>query len=691
MRSETSAVPMNDLTAVQTAMNENMARRPAGPWHVFLSRLALLNPLTYIRRRQMSTTTDFKNKHLITPGELAGELASDFKNWHKWFYLWVVFLVQISMNFNAALYSNGIRGIAKEFNVADQAARSGAAVFLVFYAFGCELWAPWSEEIGRWPILQLSLFLVNIFQVPVALAQNFGTMMVGRALGGLSTAGGSITLGMVADMFDEEHHQSPVAFVVFASVAGSVIGPVVGGFVEEYETWRWCIWVQLILGGFVQLIHFFLVPETRSTIRMDQAARKRREEAYKQDGSRLNIWGPNEVTPFLERFSWKEVGLTWARPFKMLISEAIVLWLSLLSGFADATIFVFIQSFGLVYQQWHFNAIGIGLAFLSFLIAYFIGWMSFIPAIKRNKRIRQANPTCERAQFESRLWWLLYLAPCLCIGYLGFALTCAPPVHWIISLLFAGVVGVANYAIYMATIDYMVAAYGPYAASATGGNGWARDLGAGALTVPAYPFFKNLGYRNASLVLFGVSVPLVLCVYWIYFKGPAMRAKSPFAQQLEQARAEGLPVGATFIPGDGGYGSAAGSRRQSLDTRMELATLPSDSTDSGDPNTNRLSTLEAAKKGTDQGLNVQVKEMAGSSGSSSKNTKSSEEDEEHHTPATHSAPSPSIAAFAGAAVGAFVTNEYGDGIAATSSASPSSPRPAYTVRPTVRNVSDSEQ
>jgi hypothetical protein len=34
-------------------------------------------------------------------------------------------------------------------------------IFLVAYAFGCEFWAPWSEEIGRWPVLQLSLLLVN--------------------------------------------------------------------------------------------------------------------------------------------------------------------------------------------------------------------------------------------------------------------------------------------------------------------------------------------------------------------------------------------------------------------------------------------------------------------------------------------------------------------------------------------------
>jgi len=62
--------------------------------------------------------------------------------------LTVIFLVQVSMNFNASLYFNAIPGITKEFGVSKQAARCGAMIFLVLYAFGCELWAPWSEELG---------------------------------------------------------------------------------------------------------------------------------------------------------------------------------------------------------------------------------------------------------------------------------------------------------------------------------------------------------------------------------------------------------------------------------------------------------------------------------------------------------------------------------------------------------------
>ena len=133
----------------------------------------------------------------ITEDDCYSELGFAYPERKKWTILTVIFLVQLSMNFNTSLYSNGLKGISKEFGVSAQGARCGAMIFLVLYAFGCELWAPWSEEFGRWPVLQLSLSLVNIWNLPVALAPNFGCLMAGRALGGLSSAGGSVTLGMI--------------------------------------------------------------------------------------------------------------------------------------------------------------------------------------------------------------------------------------------------------------------------------------------------------------------------------------------------------------------------------------------------------------------------------------------------------------------------------------------------------------
>uniref|UniRef100_A0A093VCD9 Putative transporter n=1 Tax=Talaromyces marneffei PM1 TaxID=1077442 RepID=A0A093VCD9_TALMA len=476
-------------------------------------------------------------KVLLLEEDVYDQLGYGFPTWKKWTILTVIFLVQVSMNFNTSLYSNALGGISEEFNVSEQAARCGAMIFLVLYAFGCELWAPWSEELGRKPILQASLFLVNIWQLPVALGKNFATIMVGRALGGLSSAGGSVTLGMIADMWEADNQQYAVAYVVFSSVGGSVLGPIIGGFCQQYLHWRWCIWIQLIFGGFVQLLHLFLVPETRSTLMIDKIARKMRKS-----GENPNIYGENELTPWNERFSAKEIIKTWMRPFHMFLTEPIVLTLSLLSGFSDALIFMFIQSFSPIYQQWGFDAVQQGLTFISILVGYLIAWFSFFPAIKRNIRERAAKPDDEIAQYESRLWWLLYTAPCLPIGLIGFAwTTMGPPLPWIASMIFVAIVGIANYAIYMATIDYMICAYGPYSASATGGNGWSRDFLAGVLTIPATPFFNNIGghyhIQYASTILFCISFLLVLAVYVIYWKGPTLRKRSPFAQQLSDARA----------------------------------------------------------------------------------------------------------------------------------------------------------
>ncbi|KAH8168182.1 hypothetical protein CIB48_g105 [Xylaria polymorpha] len=469
------------------------------------------------------------------------ELGFAFSEKKKWWILTVIFLVQTSMNFNTSLYSNGLVGISERFGVSEQAARVGAAIYLVTYAFGCELWAPWSEEFGRKPILQLSLFFTNLWNLPVVLAPNFGSLLVGRALGGLSTAGGSVTLGMIADLYEADRQQYAVAYIVFSSVGGSVLGPIVGGFVETLapgEAWKWCIWIQLIFGGAVQLLHLFTVPETRTTVMMNEIAKKRRKNGQ-------DVYGPDEIESFWQRFTFKELIYTWMRPFRMFLTEPIVLSLSLLSGFSDALIFVQIQSLSLVYKQWDFNSWQIGLAFTGFGVGYLLAWLIFLPSFSRNQKRREKYPDDEHAQYESRMYLLLWLAPLLPIGLLIFAFASAgPPLHWIGPVIATAIIGVANYAIYMATIDYMICAYGPYSASATGGNGWARDFLAGVLTVPATPFYTNIGaaqhknFEYPSLILFAISVVLVAAVYWVYWKGPVLRKRSPFAQSLAEGTAE---------------------------------------------------------------------------------------------------------------------------------------------------------
>ena len=451
----------------------------------------------------------------------------------------------MSMNFNTSVYPNAVSLLAEHFQVSEQHARVGQMTFLVFYAFGSELWAPWSEEFGRWPIMQLSLGLVNIWQLPCALAPNIGTIFVARALGGLSSAGGSVTLGYVADMFEPAYQQYAVAFIVLSSVGGTSVGPVVGGPIQQYLPWYWNFWVQLIFGGVTQAIHFF-TPETRSTILMDREAKRRRKT-----GEDPNVYGPNELKK--PRISMKEIGTVWSRPFYMFVREPIVLCLSLLSGFSDALIFTFLEGFHSVYEQWGFGTLELAWAFIPINIGYVLAWLSFMPWIRADRKL-VAEKGPDGIKPERRLYWLLYMAPLETFGLFGFAWSSLyPQSHWIAPMIFSVTIAMANYSIYMATIDYMVAAYGPYAASATGGNALARDFLAGIAAMYSTPMYENIGSRPieyASTVLACLAFCVTIPIYVFYFKGPEIRARSKFAQELAADRQENDGRRVSQVSGD---------------------------------------------------------------------------------------------------------------------------------------------
>lgn len=336
-------------------------------------------------------------------------------------------------------------------------------------------------------------------------------------------------------MWEPDDQQYAVAFVVLSSVGGTSVGPVVGGPIQKFLSWRWNFWVQLIFGGAVQAAHFFC-PETRSTILMDREAKRRRKT-----GEDPNIYGPNELKK--PRVSLKEVGEIWIRPFEMFLREPIVLCLSLLSGFSDALIFTFIEGFQSVYEKWNFGVLDLAWAFIPINLGYLFAYFSFFPWIHADRQIRRKHGD-DALQPERRLLWLLWVAPLECLGLFGFAWSSLGPeynVHWIAPMIFSVLIAMANYAIYMATIDYMVASYGVYSASATGGNALARDFLAGISAMYATPMYEKIGpmkYQTAyaTTILACLAFVVTIPIYIFYWKGPTIRARSKFAQQLASDR-----------------------------------------------------------------------------------------------------------------------------------------------------------
>lgn len=128
------------------------------------------------------TIPDAEGRRELKEWECWDKLAYSWPKWKKAMYLSAIAGIQISMNFNTSVFPSAVNPLVEHFGISDQQARVGQMIYLIMYSFGCELWAPWSEEFGRWPILQLSMFLINIWQIPNSVAPNYATIVVCRAL-----------------------------------------------------------------------------------------------------------------------------------------------------------------------------------------------------------------------------------------------------------------------------------------------------------------------------------------------------------------------------------------------------------------------------------------------------------------------------------------------------------------------------
>jgi MFS transporter, DHA1 family, multidrug resistance protein len=98
--------------------------------------------------------------------------------------------------------------------------------------FGPIIFGPASEAFGRRIPLFSGYILFAIFQIPVAVAQNLETIMLGRFFGGFfASAPLAVVGGALADIWDPLDRAYGVCAFAAGAFAGPVAGPIMGGFI----------------------------------------------------------------------------------------------------------------------------------------------------------------------------------------------------------------------------------------------------------------------------------------------------------------------------------------------------------------------------------------------------------------------------------------------------------------------------
>lgn len=152
----------------------------------------------------------------------------------------VAVLLVVNATFASSSPSATLKGISKDLHVSEEAAALVVTLFLLGYCAGPLIFAPLSEFYGRRWIFFITFIGYWAVNFLCAFTPNFAGLLVGRFLcGTFASAPLSNAPGVLADLWGPVERGNAMALFSIMTFAGPSLGPVVSGFLELKENWRW--------------------------------------------------------------------------------------------------------------------------------------------------------------------------------------------------------------------------------------------------------------------------------------------------------------------------------------------------------------------------------------------------------------------------------------------------------------------
>lgn len=137
------------------------------------------------------------------------------------------------------------------------------SVYLVAYALMSIVHGPLSDAIGRRRVILGGLVVFTAASVGCALATDLGTLLLFRALQGLSAGVGLIVgRAVIRDVYQGDDAQRLMSQVMMIFSIAPAVAPVIGGWILGWERWPAIFWFLVLFSVALLLATWAWLPET---------------------------------------------------------------------------------------------------------------------------------------------------------------------------------------------------------------------------------------------------------------------------------------------------------------------------------------------------------------------------------------------------------------------------------------------
>ncbi|KAK0736030.1 major facilitator superfamily domain-containing protein [Apiosordaria backusii] len=285
---------------------------------------------------------------------------------------------------------------------------AGITTFCVGFGLAPMMLAPLSEMNGRYPVFVVAGVVYVVFQGICGVVTSLPALLVARFLvGGGASVFSTMVGGVIADMYDKEERNTPMALFSGSVLAGTGLGPMVcaimaerWGDLERYgDAWKWTWWHQVIMGGVLMVAFVVFFKESRGSVLLSRKAKAlnkwyeelEREGYYgvsfgddkgqekagenttsseesnddgdeKKRSSSASTNG-QEGTTTIKRIRWlvkedeerasigKMIAVSVSRPFHLLFTEPVIFFFSAWVAFAWGVLYLTFGSIPYVFQH----------------------------------------------------------------------------------------------------------------------------------------------------------------------------------------------------------------------------------------------------------------------------------------------------------------------------------------------------
>ncbi|KAI3405091.2 hypothetical protein KGF56_002047 [Candida oxycetoniae] len=449
----------------------------------------------------------------------------NYSLWTKIMYSFCVGLAALSVSMGSAMFSAGDTEIMHIFHIGVSVAALGTSLFVLGFAAGPVIHGPLSELLGRKVVMIISCLGYVCFSFGVATGKDIQTVMICRFFAGfVGSAPFVVAPAVMVDLFNAKHRGVAIAVFSCTLFGGPMFAPILGGFTVKNSAlgWRWTSYFSAIIGCVALVLNTFVLKETYHPFLL-----VRKAELLRRKTGNWGIFAPHEeVTLSFSEIVRNNV----ARPLKLLITEPIILLVSLYNAFIYGMLYMFLTAIPIIYSGGYGWSQGVAeLPYISMFLGIISGcalivWFEFYT----NKKIEAHG---HKPVPEDRLPPVMVGGFTFVIGifWLGWSGDYPKQVHWIVPTIGAFFIGNGLISIFLPTMNYIIDCYLFIAASALAGNAFIRSAFASAFPLFSTQMFTNLTVKWAS-TLIGCLAVLMFPIPFLFYKyGATIRQKSTHA------------------------------------------------------------------------------------------------------------------------------------------------------------------